>query len=710
MGSISRKYFLLLILPIIYLFFSGVFFINWRPFYTLCADPVYIYLFNGMNIATGKLSIHYIDNPGIPVQYFCALVIYIKHFFNHNTPLYQDILLHPENYLYAICTSISVLWVIITLYTGYYVLRRTGSLPLAILFQLTPLIAKEILTSSAPSPEAFISLFGAPFIAYLYCTYIYSESSRTKKTNFKHILICSIFTAFLLVCKYTCFPIFILVLFLLPDIRMRFQFIGLFILFLIVFLTPAFPAFKHMIEWLTNLATHTGAYGQVDKGFANPSEFKSNLVKIFTNDIYFTSIYILMIFSMITGFIKRKQIQAEKRIYLRLLFGIFVSTLILIILVAKHYSFHYLIPIQLSLPLIIAGSYGVFRNLIKIKTPLVKFAFPVLIYLFSAYLAIPHLKGFFFEPPKVASSETAGFLGKYTDVPLIITADFASSRIEPALELGIAYTGNLNNKYWEFLKRIYPNTYRTIHPSNSVSFWDDIFYIPELFAKHPKIAVYFNEQDSAGRASFLKEFCIWGKDTVATNRLVYVKRGSEDYIYELEGNQTMVNAMLANPISINFDFEKLTTDKSKAISVDKKDTLCGINSLTGKEHHSGSYSILMNHTNQFALNYIIPSKAGNLVVAKIWRKSDDGLGGIALTSKNNGEFHAFGHAVIDSDSSGWKQIEYKYLVPSTLKDGRINLFLFYYGNGYAFFDDLSITIYPMNLNNSNFTQTKTDRN
>ncbi len=707
MNSINRKYFLLLILPVVYLFFSGVFFINWRPFYTLCADPVYIYLFTGMNIGAGKLSIHYIDNPGIPVQYFCALVIYVKHFFNHSIPLYQDLLLHPESYLYAICVAISLLWVLITLYTGYYVLKRTANLPLALLFQLTPLIAKEYLTSSAPSPESFILLFGVPFIAYLFCNLIYSDKSSQRKTGIKQLLIYASFSAFLITCKYTCFPLFFLVVFLLPGTRSRLQYL---VLFLLVFISPAIPVMSQIVDWLTNIATHKGSYGQGEKGFANSSEFTTNLGKIFSKDMFFTSIYVLMIISLITGFIKRKQIQPANSIYLRLLTGIFASSLILIILVAKHYSFHYLIPIQLCLPLIIAGSAGLLRDFINVKTPQLKFAFPAIIYLFSAYLVIPDLKGFFFNLPKAVSSETADFIDKYGDTPIVITAGFASSRIEPAIELGVAYAGNFNNKYWEFLKRIYPNTYRTIHPSKSVSHWDDIFYMPELFSKHKKIIAYFNEQDSAGRASFLKEFCIWGKDTIAQKKLVYARKESNEFIYELDGNQTMAKTMMDNPVEINFDLERLTSDKSKSISSDGKDTLGGINSLTTKEHHSRNNSVLMNHDNQFALNYAIHSKRGSLIVTKIWRKSDDGWGGIAFTSKSNGDFYAFGHAVIDSDSHGWKQIEYKCLVPSSFNDGNINLYLFYYGNGYAYFDDLSITIYPMNLNNSNFTQTKTDRN
>jgi len=697
--------FLLLLLPIVYLILSGTFFVNWRPFYRIGPDPVYTYLFNGMTLAGENIEVGYIDNPGIPVQFFSAAVIYIKHLFNYSVPLYHDVLMHTESYLHAICASVSILFVLISWFTGYYTFKRTGNPAIALLFQLTPLVGRYYLTSAAPSPESFMLMFGMPFMAYLYCNCFSNDFRSIGKFSLRYILVYGAFTGFLVSCKYTCFPLLFLVLFLLPTSRSRIQYIGSFILFLLIFISPALPVLGNMIDWLSSLATHTGIYGQGDKGFVNKVEFLANFKILFKEDIYFTSLYILMSISLFIALLKRNQMRPENKIYLRLLSGVWVSSSVLIILVAKHYSFHYLIPVRLCFPLILAGSYGVLKDILKIKIFQNKYILPVLSYLILTFFAYSALKTFLTYPPQPISNITADFLNKYSNVPLIITSDYQSSRIEPSLDFGTAYTGNFRYKYWEFLKKLYPNSYlyNTAKQSQGIiAHWDDIFYTPELFSKYPEIMAYFNDKDSNARKSILTDLSMWRKDTVAHFRLIYSLKESNEYVYEFEGNQNMSRALMANPLEINFDFEKFTVDHSKFVSTDGNHTAEGVNFLSNKEHHSGNNSILLNHQNQYAINYPVRVLPGYLINISIWQKSDDGMGAIAFSSKKYGKFYNLGRAIIDSEATGWKQIEYKCLVPPSIKDSTIIFYLYYYGHGYSYFDDLSIKVYPMKLNTDTF--------
>src|SRR6185312_9669299 len=197
MRSPVPKYLLLCVLPVVYLLFTGVFFFYWRPFYTIGPDPIYIYLFNGMTMAGGDWKIFYIDNPAIPVQCFCGMVIYIRHLFNHSIPLYQDVLLHPESYIYTLCVTISILYALVTWATGRYVFKRTGNLVVSLLFQLTPVISTHgILTTGGPSPESFYVIAGMFFVAYLYCNTIFPNSPANGKIRWEKILIYGAFTGF----------------------------------------------------------------------------------------------------------------------------------------------------------------------------------------------------------------------------------------------------------------------------------------------------------------------------------------------------------------------------------------------------------------------------------------------------------------------------------------------------------------------------------
>jgi hypothetical protein len=138
----------------------------------------------------------------------------------------------------------------------------------------------------------------------------------------------------------------------------------------------------------------------------------------------------------------------------------------------------------------------------------------------------------------------------------------------------------------------------------------------------------------------------------------------------------------------------LNSDRSKFISGSGKDTASGADLLSTEEHHSGTNSILMNWDNQYGLNYNVRAYPGDIVVADIWQKSDDGKGCIVLTSRTNGDFYMSGQTAVDSDAHGWKQIQCKCLVPPSIKDSTVFFYLYYYGHGHAYFDDLSVKVYP----------------
>ncbi len=702
-----RNKILILVLPAIYLLIAGVYLIHWIPFYAGNPDPVYAYLFNGMNLATGKIEVGHTDHPGTPVQCFAAIVIFIRHLFHHNIPLYQDVILHPESYLRTICTAISLLFVFTSWYTGYYLFERTGNIILALLFQLTPLLGSNVMYAQNPQPESFLIIAGMLFIAYIYYQSVYKKVHALPAPGWKQIALYALFTGFLVACKFTCAPLMLLVLFLVPSFRLCAGYILLSVFFFFLFITPAYLSWSIMFHWVYSLATHTGIYGQGSTGVIDPVEFRAHLKDIFKEDFYFTAIFILLVAALIVAFIKRKQMGRENRVYVRLLSGTFLSCTVLTLLVAKHYSFHYILPIKLCFPLILAGSYEVLAPVVNIQQKRRNIAF---FYCFIGILLLGAVKDTYPHFSLSISHAVPDTLKKYPGEPLIISADYQAAFIEPSLDFGTRYSASSHFKYWEFLQKVYPQSYLYKQNEGTIAHWAGVAFIPELFAKFNKVIVYFYHNRPVERDTILNNLCTWNHTIkLADSRVIYANPETKEYIYELSDTYNISKILLADSEETDFDFEKLTADKTDFIATDGTHLLKVTNPLVTAEHHSGSTSILLNEQNQYTAAYHIKSAPGSIVKVSIWRKSDDRCSNIVLSSSSDGDFYNSGQEVTDSGANGWKQIKYECMVPAYLKDSTVAFYLFYYGHGSAYFDDLSIKVYPMKLNNSIFVKKRLRR-
>src|SRR5581483_2582896 len=160
---------LLALLPFAYLVYCLFFLKSIVAFYIFGPDPAYLYMINGAILAGGKLAVGLVEHPGTPIQCFAAVIIFIKHLFSaNNAGVYLDVLQNPESYLQAICSTLAVIFVLVTFFTGRYVYKRTGNLGLALFFQLLPLERIVIEDTVQLHPEVFIATGSIIFIAYLY--------------------------------------------------------------------------------------------------------------------------------------------------------------------------------------------------------------------------------------------------------------------------------------------------------------------------------------------------------------------------------------------------------------------------------------------------------------------------------------------------------------------------------------------------------------
>jgi hypothetical protein len=168
------KYLLLLLIPITILINIRN---NNKAYFDF--DPNYIYLFNGINLATQHGKIGHYDNPGTPVIVFSAVVMKTTYLFRNSSDAFPiDVLRNPQHYINVIAWTFSVINALLILLLGVFILRTTKDITYSLLFQSIPYLSKVIFTwcFQLLSPEPV--LFGSVilFIILFLWRYFFNKS------------------------------------------------------------------------------------------------------------------------------------------------------------------------------------------------------------------------------------------------------------------------------------------------------------------------------------------------------------------------------------------------------------------------------------------------------------------------------------------------------------------------------------------------------
>ncbi|NNM95038.1 MAG: hypothetical protein HKL88_06200 [Bacteroidia bacterium] len=527
----------LCLIPIYSLVFLVIFLNKAFPFHLTQPDPCYVYLFNGMNLAGGHWEVGHTDHPGTTVQVFAALVIFIRHLFTSpHTLLYQDVILNPENYLLACSIILISLFVSVNYLTGAYVLRHSGNISTAMLFQMVPLIQINIIQRTVLlNPEAFITICSSFFMAYLYVHFIKDKTDpeyRQRNTT----LTVSIFSAFLIATKYTCIPVVFLVLFLLKGRKDRLKYLAMLLIGFFVFIIPALPKFNIMFGWIWNLLTHDGIYGKGQERIINPSQFIANLKGIFITDAVFTSMYGVITLGFLTAIVQMARRKASPLAQAAI--GVWLSITALITAVAKHCDFHYLIFAECCFPL---GLYIAYKVITYAALPLIsefkRHEKQLLWGFFGAlliFLVIEKIRYIPMRHPKYSGADKC--FANYKSAPLIISVNgsMACERKEPALYLGYMYSGALQSTYAAFLNKIYPDTYILWDTSRPLTHWSESAPIADVLDKNRESLLYlkgYSDTVQEGIAAGLSKLCNKKESSETTFQEIYKDAPTMQAVY-----------------------------------------------------------------------------------------------------------------------------------------------------------------------------------
>ena len=347
------KYLLLIIIPIIILVKLSS--SDEPPFWQGHYDPAYIYLFNGLNFADKYGNIGHYDNPGTPAHVISALIIKTTYIIrNSQKTLPEDVILNPEYYLKIIAWTFTIFNCVLIFFSGLVIYKLTSDLVFGLLFQSVALFSTAInfaFYRVSPEPVLFGTAtilcllflrsfyFGKPLHVFVH----HNDQAKSEliiKDYRISVLVFGIIIGFALATKINSLPLVFIPLLLLDKFRRKIAYILVVVLSFVVFTLPVVSYYPRLFLWTKNITIHSGHYGYGTNEIIDSSVFMENFLKFIKGE---PLIVFVMVVSLIV--IIRQVIQKKHDIHLKILIVFLLVQIVEIIMVLKHFRFHYFMPI-----------------------------------------------------------------------------------------------------------------------------------------------------------------------------------------------------------------------------------------------------------------------------------------------------------------------------------------------------------------------------
>ncbi len=507
------------------------------PFFFRSVDPEYIFLFSGISLTHLRIDL-FIDQPGTPLQLLIAVTARIVHLFRPGKSLLEDAMQNPEFYLQTIHFMILLNVSLFTFLAGYMIYRKTGNLFSGFFLQFSPFIAQpvfSVLERIMPEPLfiPLILLLGTYMIADI-------NNKLPQKSILKHkFLVYGTISGLCLSLKFTFVPFIILPFFLMPKFNEKLKYILSLIVSFYLFTFPLFIKTKTFYNWIKSLLIHSGRYGS---GETNIIDFQSFLANIKEMSHFIQYFFITIFFCILVILICRipamnKRILNKK--YLSALTGVVSVMSLGILLIAKHYASHYLIPV---LMLTLFAYYLIIQIAKMILFPHTKQAESILYLSIIILFAIsPGSFRQYKEHNKIRQviyaekSEIVQFLeSNHIQSPIIISSDGWNIKKELGLWFGKVMTPK-NQFFAPVLNRLYPDFYFYKESWKNFLDWNNTqLNLDEILEKHEQIKIIISKNDDKIRDELIEIFL--SREDYKLH-LLYHNESLHVYIYDYYKNK-----------------------------------------------------------------------------------------------------------------------------------------------------------------------------
>jgi len=489
----------IVVFPVIFLMLAILIHFSNGTFYLLNTDPEYFHFMNGLNLSILNLAVDYIDHPGTTIEVLFAVSAHIVNLLFPGSDLISNALSHPEAFIHGANILLNIITACALFYLGYYTLKYTGNIPMALLMQLTPfysirllIVSGRILPESAMIPVLILLIL-------LIIKYIYdAEQSRNRRM---YVWAFAIIGGLGMATKLSYFPFLIIPLFLLNSKKRITQYLLYTLFAIIIFAFPLFVNLGKSWRWYSNMLLHSGQWGSGDTNFVDLTKVPGRLQQVFDVDpalfllIGFAVLQLIIFYSLrftqnngrLTAFLKRS------------LIAVISAVIIFVLFVTKHFAYHYILPVLVFKAFVIFLMCSLILSVIGSKN--IKKYFSLAVFLLTILLIIPQLR-YLGASVKIKQAQAAKFedrermLDSYNtkDNLLIISSHYRGSPfMQTALAGGFMLSGQLRSTFKKQLRETYPKTFLYVNWSEQFNIWDEFKNADEFLDPQKSVYIFIGE-------------------------------------------------------------------------------------------------------------------------------------------------------------------------------------------------------------------------
>ena len=648
-------------------------------------DPVYAYLMNGLTFALGSNDTGLITHPGIPLQLFSALLIKIIGWVRGSTDLASDVLTHPESYIRIITIALIILNCIMLWMLGLFAFKKLKNRNLAVAVQLLPLLSFQLVNfMPIIDCESVIALLSFALAASL-ILYDSRDEGRLKL-----LVIIALLSALLVTTKISALSILIIPFIFIEKKRSRIDYLLLSLLFIFLFISPVISKLGEMAGFIGGIATHTGKYGLGEAKLFDVTIFFRAIQTMVLEDFFFTLNLILLPLGWLVIW-RRKTTGTLKRLYI----GITLATVFQVIIVARHYGFHYLMPVfALFMPLHGYFWIKLFSGRISAISP--RIVSPIMIVLvmgvFTRLIVLNKFeKGITNPVEQTSQAIKSEWKGKY-----IILSDYnnGAAFIDPALKFGYSYCGNsMKKRYTQILSSAYPGNYLW-NSRDGLTDWTGAYLSSDVFSMNSQIYIYANTGNCDVSMTKIADMIDQaGMSKFVNLKKVYQNEKTGEAIAMASIDTAQIKKDNQPSLVIETSMEELTADGESIRSNNDEYQFRGGKFLSNRCARSGKSSLLLTKSNQFGLNFSIPVSKGKRYKVEFWQRSSDQKQALAVASASKSDIFYKASNQGANNPGEWTRSEVNVSLPANYPDPNIQFYLWSPASDSVWVDDFRVMVF-----------------
>jgi hypothetical protein len=278
-------------------------------------------------------------HPGTPLTCLVALNLSVIKLFSGGNGLAASVLNNPEYYLNMISIEIVIFNTMALWLLGLRTYRKMNNLPLSLAFQVTPFITLQGIGLDSMVMLEPLLLFIEILILMILAEYAFG---RKESLSGRDLIFTAVLMSLGIATKIVFIPLLFLPFFVISGTRNKLIYVVTTVLSLAVFLIPIYRVFPSFLTWIRDLFIHSGVYGSGKTDILDIAKFKENIGSIVRANYAFTGCFFLVMTTAVLILIPRfrPRVDPAKR---KMILGLALVFLLNVLIVAKHYSSHYLI-------------------------------------------------------------------------------------------------------------------------------------------------------------------------------------------------------------------------------------------------------------------------------------------------------------------------------------------------------------------------------